>query len=1163
MTAIHRNAARPDRGGFLPILRTPLLGPLLSALALVLLPAAAHGQHEPFSDRWRWVRFGTEAGLPDAAVSAVLETPDGRSWAATRRGLAWYDGFVWRQTGPAGIVGQLEPALDPEGRAVLAVIDGRLYRGDTAGVTEIPVPDATGAPARVIGAVPFARDAILVLVVRGARAAIQQIQAGRITDFPSPGRLPTAELAFLRRGPSGRIYLTSSQGLSVWDGAGWQTQLRTSGEGLMVQGFAEADSARLLLFVGGPNQVRGLWEISDAPPHRLSGEGLNAAVALAVDREGTAIAVYETGHVRYRRDGPWRSLSFVPPELRDAVQLSFRRNGDLWAATSSGLYLYRLSSPRWSGWERPFPDLANRVNALLRARDGSLWAATSAGLVVRSTDGGVRTIERAGAQSLGIVTALAEDAEGGIWIGSGSNFRGTYRWDGRSWTRPADSQVLAQAYVHRIQPDRRGRLWFLAVGGPEGGRGPGAFVLDGDVFEPWDQARGLSANRVYSFAEGPDGALWFGSDTGLHRWLGGRWTEWTRPVGYRGEAVFTLAFGTEGRLWFSDRFLGLGYVDQQDSLRYLTTADGLVHDRIWDITSGPRGRLWIATSGGLAIYRDGMWSSFGTDEGLVSPYLWPVLPEENQVLIGTQGRGLQVLDLSEAANPAPRVVVEPPLRDEAGVLIRWRATAYWGQQPPGRIQTRYRVAGQPWSPWSATREALLGLAPGSHRFEVQAKGLFGNLGDVAETSFEIPPPIMLRPWVWLTIAGLLTALVVVWLRARARRRESARQVIALETQLRQAQKMDAVGQLAGGIAHDFNNILAAILANADLLAQQLPEGSEERDDVEEIRVTARRGAAMVKKLLIFSRNRTLELEPVDVAEVAREMSAMLARLISESITIILPGRNERAVVRADRAAIEQILLNLATNSRDAMPKGGELRIRVSRVGVTGEVASREHVAPGTYVRLEVTDTGTGMSDAVRARVFEPFFTTKPPDKGTGLGLAMVYGLVQQLGGSVAVESVPDRGTTVRILLPSLDGSPPTPPKPMVAVKAGRHERILLVEDEPSVRSSAMRLLTRHGYTVETASDGREALARLRTPGERFDLVITDVVMPEMGGPELYRLSRAAGIETRFIFASGYTARALHDGGPPAGLPFLQKPWELADLLRVMRQELDQTDGTPA
>lgn len=379
----------------------------------------------------------------------------------------------------------------------------------------------------------------------------------------------------------------------------------------------------------------------------------------------------------------------------------------------------------------------------------------------------------------------------------------------------------------------------------------------------------------------------------------------------------------------------------------------------------------------------------------------------------------------------------------------------------------------------------------------------------------------------------------------------------LEEQLRQAQKMEAVGQLTGGIAHDLNNLLTVVLANSEMMAADLPLGRDDlKNDLGELQAAARRGAQMIRKLLSFSRHAPLTYQVLDLGRVVEDLLGTLRRLLPAHIEVAFTRESEAIKVLADAGAIEQVLLNLATNARDAMPRGGTLQLETRRVDVA---RPPDGALPGSYGCLTVRDNGIGMEERVRARAFEPFFTTKPPGEGSGLGMAMIYGLTQQHGGFLELDSELGRGTTLRVFLPlARDDQPLTELTTHSTVLRGGAEKILLVEDEDGLRRVAQRALERVGYRVVTAMDGMEALDAYREHAATVDLIITDVVMPKLGGLALYRALRQEGHQVRFLFTSGYAAHEIVRGDLPEGdLSLLQKPWTLADLTHRVREVLDR------
>ena len=387
--------------------------------------------------------------------------------------------------------------------------------------------------------------------------------------------------------------------------------------------------------------------------------------------------------------------------------------------------------------------------------------------------------------------------------------------------------------------------------------------------------------------------------------------------------------------------------------------------------------------------------------------------------------------------------------------------------------------------------------------------------------------------------------------------EGRRERSRLEQQFRQAQKMDAVGRLAGGVAHDFNNLLTVITGYAELLlAGGAPEGSQ-RDALKEIQRAAERGGALTHQLLAFSRGQPFTARTVQLNTLLVHMEKMLSRLIGEDVELITVAAAEPATIRTDPGQLEQVVMNVVVNARDAMPGGGKLIIETANAQVDQTYAGPNvDLKPGSYVVLAISDTGMGMDPETVTHLFEPFFTTKAPGKGTGLGLATAYGIVKQSGGAISVYSEPGRGTTVKIYLPSTEAKAAEAAAQSRESSPRGSETILVLEDEARVRKLVCEVLAGRGYKVLEAVRGEEAIRLATEHAGHIHLLLADVVMPEMSGPQALEQIRARHPNMRVLFMSGYTDEAMvHHGILDSGAPFLQKPFLPETLARKVREVL--------
>ena len=738
-------------------------GALAGISFCLLLPlSSGFAQVESFYQSWRWSSYTEESGLPSNQILSITETPQRTIWAGTQKGLAWFDKYEWHPVDTAhGIPARPVYFIEEFGQdAVLVCVDSSLYVGDRSGFKLLITPRMIGNGV-IQSAVKTSGDGLLVLINRQLYEYTQKA----LVSVPSPAKpIPPGMGRNLWRTSSGALWLNTERGLYRGDGKSWRRVLPASPLPCFISTITEDKLGNGLAAVDQPNEVTGVWEWTRFGKPRLSNtERSRFPQTMDISPDGTVIVVYQSGDMRIRSRNIWSSEIAPPLAFASTRVVKYLRDGKLWVGTNDGLFLHQTPSNRWDYWRYPFGDLRNYAHSLCKVADGSVWIGTLDGIEIHKPNGRIEHLGEILGTPLGTVTSVTEDRSHHIWVGSGASFEGVFRWDGRSWQHFGYENGLRAERIHKIRLDRRGRPWFLGLAKDffDILHQPGAFVYDQGKFSyipVGDSVRpGLVNGRVYCFAEGKDGAYWFGTLKGISRLKGNQWTHWTGYDALRNtnDRIYAMAIDSSGMVYFSNEMSGLGCIDSFDRVHFITTDSGLVNNSIWDLCADENGGLWISTKGGLSYLREGAFFNFTLRNGLNSLSLWDILPLKDRIYIGTRGSGINILRQTEQILPPRLRFAEPSLRG-ATALVRWQTFPYFGQMQPEDITYRHRVDGGKWSDWrKETAVTLTNLAPGEHAMEVQTKGIFSILHDPQQVLITIEPPIYRRPEVILPI-GLLT-----------------------------------------------------------------------------------------------------------------------------------------------------------------------------------------------------------------------------------------------------------------------------------------------------------------------------------------------------------------------------------------------------------------------
>ncbi len=735
---------------------------VIAAFLLIPVSAFSQSEHVKYLDLWRWVHFTTESGLPSNRIKTIAELDDGTIWAGTLKGLARFDGYQWQPVGPeSGIpLTEISQLAQLSSTRLVAVAGGKAYIGDSSGFRPVTLPSGSGGQGIKVISVGAHPDGVSLFLSTSDGLFLCANDTVRV--YPPPAPLINDGNRHLWSTRAKHLWLNTGAGLFLFNGSTWRRTIEPDGTSLGIRHIAESKDGFGILSIWRSWGRLGTWEWDSVamPVHRNLSD-LVVMKTFDVLPGGDAIAAYIGGEIAIFRDGAWMLIDPVPAPMISTSFMHYRENGDLWVCTDHGLFLCRNSLNRWMVWKYEEPDLRNNIQEIMKASDGTVWLGTLNGLEICRPDGARESIESINGQPLGEVTAIQEDESGYVWIASGGGlFDGAYRWDGDSWKRYGAAEGLVARRIHKIRKDREGRMWFLGLGLniADSLDQPGAFRYDGKTFERWDVSRGLLSNRVYAFAEGPDGAYWFGTLNGLSRLLNGKWTHWTAHNGlHRTNRVFGVTVSPENVVWICDQLNGLAYLDTNGVFRYLTTADGLISDEIWDVHSDSLSGLWASSPSGVINVRGEAITAFTMRTGLNSSSVWPLLPSGDRVYIGTAGGGLNILDLSERNLPSPRIHIRQPSADRTRSVFRWQVYSFWGNQGPEEIETRYRLDNGDWSIWSPIHEFMQPrLDIGDHHLQVQAKSLFGTYDPRGEMiTVGVQAPFYQQPMFFIPVGFLL------------------------------------------------------------------------------------------------------------------------------------------------------------------------------------------------------------------------------------------------------------------------------------------------------------------------------------------------------------------------------------------------------------------------
>ncbi|PTY03719.1 hypothetical protein DB347_21030 [Opitutaceae bacterium EW11] len=1124
--------------------------------------------------------------VPDGIDRMVFAASDGSTWIGTDNHIFRYAGdkLEYMVTGCGWVTSALE---DSKGQIWFATGSGLYrysngsfllysngYNGPAIRATvplQIVMPDGADNALLMNSINAVAEDRNGTVWV-GTRNRLYKLTGGRLVRDSETERFSDISITSLLQDRDGNLWMgTDGAGLYRLAGGRWSNLTTATGlSDLSIQALFEDREGSLWI-----STRSGLDRLRDTPLVTMTtydGMATNALLAAIETRDGSIFATGELNGVtrifgdsvlRYTMaDGLGGNAASAPFESSD---------GSVWFGTSAGLSRFKdRRFTTYTGRDAPWH---LHVPAICEDDQGLIFA-TSDLNIHRFRDGAIspydlKLVDEPGRSNVRYVYAIHRDAQGNLWFAMSAGLYCVPKG------KPPEEAVACplREQIHVLYDDGIGYLWLASP------RTTGVFryrMRDGQVVK-YDRAQGLNVQAVAGIVTDKGNNLWMSTGKGIVRV--GR-LDLDRVADGRQATVNPVVF---------------------------TTADGMRADESVGTSHQPAafrcadGRLLFTTVKGLVILhpdrivRNGLAPQVVVEEVLANNR---VVPASSRVVLpaGTSNLELHYTALSLLIPERVRFRYRLEGYDKNWIEAGSRRTAYYTRLSPGEY--RFHVVAcnndgvwnetgatfsfvlrphfyQTWWFYASAATVLGASAYGLHRLRVRrlrarehelerlvAERTQRLQREVEERTRAEQELLKYREYLEQLVGERTAALTET--NARLEKEISERKAgeearMRLEQQLRQSQKMEAIGQLAGGVAHDFNNLLTAIVGCSDLVLEDPAATPDIQAAAREIREAGRRAAALTRQLLAFSRKQMIQPKELDVNQVVGGLEQMFRRLIGENIHLSLVLTPRLGRVKADPGQLEQVLLNLVVNARDAMPRGGRLLIETRGVTVD-EIKARETVelSPGAYISLRVTDTGIGMSEEVQSHLFEPFFTTKGVGKGTGLGLSTVYGIVKQSAGHIACASKVDQGTTFEIFLPIVSAASDVKSSSASPFELPRgKETILMVEDNELVLRVAERILLQQGFNVIASTDGQAAFRLCQEREGRIDLLLTDVVMPDWSGPELAQRVHEAYPRIKVLFMSGYTDDALGRlGGDLSGAPLLDKPFTPMTLLQRVRQVLD-------
>lgn len=1007
---------------------------------------------EKINYNWRWVHFDKTSGLQGDKVSNVLVATDGTVWAISNKGMYYYDNYIWHFVRDEyGFLYQLSQLACPDGKSGLVLFhQNSIYNFTKNGIIKDSITNIE-ANFKINNIKLISENKYLALIKNNANGIIKlgMIQNKKFNIINSPNQESTEDLSTrLFYDNNQNIYFQIKNQLYKFDKNNTSFNLIFKlNENFWATKIAEDNKGNIFLFIQNPLPHMGVWKISSSKAEKVIDNHLNL-LSCEFNLDGEGIFSFFGGRIFSKnKNGEIKQEYYTPLQTKDVSVMTFDKSRDLWLVSNGDMYYVRVESPRWEYHKNWKNDDLFSVNEMVRLGNGDLWIGANEGIKVLKHDGSIEYLEYINNEKIIAITGLAQDSIGNIWVSSGSQIQGAWRFDGKSWKHFTSKEGLTNAPIHKIKVDKSGKVWFLSLSTDHNlEAGNGVFYYDFHKFVNINSKNGLVGSRVYDIAFASDASIWFATGSGISKMLNNKFTNFTTSSGLRTNKSYTIAVDKENKLWFSDNNFGVGFIDKSNKIHYPSQLDSGAVMNVTKLEVDKHNNLWIASGNGFHLFAHNNLSTIDKNTGLLSAATWPFLIEGDSILIGTAGYGINIFKYAKYKTNLPRVYIDKIDINDNNADIEYRVFAYKGRVPSDMIQVRYKIDNGSWSEWTLKRDLhLRNISWGRHNIFLQAKGLVGNLSNISSKQFIIEVPIYFRPIYLIPFLVLLAFMIWETYIYFKKRKESNQAIIDMNRELenrvverteqlrialkelteekdktknalqREIEMNEIKTNFISMLSHEYRTPLTIISSSAYLIEKFAEKGliDKIKKSISRILDSVQSMTKYADDALVVNRlqENTLQYNPkffnLDQLIVETIDSIRISKKYKHEI--VYNNYCDKCEIYSDDTHIVTIMHHLIDNAMKYSPNSDRINVEL-----------KENF---NEFLINIIDYGNGIKDEDKENIFKSFYRAKEYIglvEGIGLGLHMSRMIVNVIGAKLSFISTYEKGSTFTLHLSKLN-----------------------------------------------------------------------------------------------------------------------------------------------